>query len=83
MSGSLSSIRKSCGRALNYVPNALHMTHDPDERACCAAVTSCCATNVVFPCCCGCCSFVYALLAQHLIETAVNEDTSGETEDYI
>ena len=38
---------KSMGKALNKVPDALHMSEDVDERACCALLTRDC-------CCCGC-----------------------------
>ena len=40
---------KLMGKALNKVPDMLHMSADVDERACCAVLTHDC-------CCCGCLS---------------------------
>ena len=45
---------KSMGKALNKIPDMLHMSADVDERACCAVLTHDC-------CCCGCLSCLILL----------------------
>ena len=74
---SKADMMKSMGKALNKVPDALHMSEDVDERACCALLTRDC-------CCCGCgiCASLCAMWG--LGEDA--KDTSyarAETEAYI
>ena len=50
---------KTMGKALNKVPDALHMSSDVDERACCAVAT--CQSCL---CCCTICTTIYAVWAK-------------------
>ena len=65
---------KLMGKALNKVPDALHMSEDVDERACCAAVT------------CECCCIGYRacidLCAVWAARAALKKDNS-ETQGYV